>query len=277
MIREVPPPPTPPPSAFRAPASPFPSLRIQNPYDGITTPPTAAPNRARLSDIFIVQPTHQGVQISKCSDFVQLHHVEVWCDATFSTGPGFAFGAISNGTFNGLLGYQCTPGIQIYTDTATNGGTFTGNFADCCFDACTTGISITGDHQVKVLAGDWDCEFWGATVNGANAQVAIVGGKWHANSQEAIMVTQAKNVIVDACIFYRSPPGTNNWASNPLVWFQNTTTATVNACQFLTNSTGLELDSTVRRAIITGNSFEGGGIINKMTSGKYVITNNLLP
>lgn len=253
------------------------SLRIQNPYDGINTPLTATPNRARFSDIFIVQPTHIGIQISKSSDFVQFHHVEVWCNTAFSTGPGFAFGAISNGTFNGLLGYQCTPGIQIYTDASPGGGTFTGNFADCCFDASTTGISITGDHLVKIVAGDWDCEFWGATVNGTNAQVSIVGGKWHANSQEAIMVTQAKNVIVDACMFYRSAPGTNNWAGNPLVWFENCTTATVNGCQFLTNSTGLELDGQVQRAIVTGNSFEGGGIVNNMTSGTQIISNNLLP
>ena len=253
------------------------SLRIQNPYDGITTPLTATPNRARLSDIFIVQPTHEGVQISKCTDFVQLHHIEVWCNAAFSTGPGFAFGSIAGGTFDGLLGYQCTPGIQIYTDTSTGGGTFTGNFVDCGFDACTTGISITGDHQVKVAAGDWDCEFWGAVVNGTNAQVSIVGGKWHANSQEAIMVTQARNVVVDSCMFYRSPPGTNNWASNPLVWFSSCTNATVTSCQFLTNSTGLELDNKVQRAVIIGNSFEGGGIVNKMTSSKQVIANNLLP
>jgi hypothetical protein len=253
------------------------SLRIQEPYDGINTPGTATPNRARFSDIFIVQPTHVGIQISKCSDFVQFQHIEVWCNTGYSTGPGFAFGSINGGTFNGLLGYQCTPGIQISTDTSPGGGTFTGNFADCCFDACTTGISITGDHQVKIAAGDWDCEFWGATVNGTNAQVSIVGGKWHANSQQAIMVTQAANAVVDACMFYRSAPGTNNWASQPLVWFSNCQAATVTGCQFLTNSTGLQLDSQVQRAVVTGNSFEGGGVINNMTSTNQIIANNLLP
>jgi len=51
----------------------------------------------------------------------------------------------------------------------------------------------------------------------------------------------------------------------------------VNSCQFLTNSTGLELDAQVQRAVVTGNSFEGGGIVNKMTSANQVIANNLLP
>ncbi len=253
------------------------SLRIQSPYDGITTPTTATPNRARLTDIFIVQPTHVGVQISKCSDFVQFQHVEVWCNSAFSTGPGFNLGSIAGGSFNGLVAYQCTPGIQIYTDTTPGGGTFTGNLVNCCTDASTTGLNIIGDHQVKVTAGDWDCEFWGATINGTNAQVSIVGGKWHANSQEAIMVYQAKNVVIDSCIFYRSTPYGTGWTNNPLVWISNATTATVNGCQFLPGSTGLELDSQVQRAVVVGNSFEAGGIVNNMTSTKQSITNNLLP
>jgi hypothetical protein len=61
------------------------------------------------------------------------------------------------------------------------------------------------------------------------------------------------------------------------VWAANCTTVTVNACQFLPGSTGLQLDSTVQRAVITANSFEAGGIINNMTSPKQVIANNLLP
>lgn len=253
------------------------SLRIQDPYDGITTPPAASPNDARLSDIFIVQPVHVGVQISKCGDFLQMNHVEVWCDTGFSTGPGFEFGAIAGGTFNGLLGYQCTPGIQIYTDTTATNNTFTGDFVNCCMDASTTGISIDGDHQVKVIGGDWDCEFWGATVNGTNAQVSIVGGKWHANSQEAISVTQARNVLVDSCIFYRSTPYGSGWTNNPLVRISAATTATVNGCQFYPGSTGLELDSGVERAVVVGNSFEAGKIINDMTSTNFVIANNLTP
>lgn len=253
------------------------SLRIQSPYDGITTFSTATPNRARFSDIFIVQPTHVGVQISKCSDFVQFHHIEVWCNAAFSTGPGFNLGSIAGGTFNGLVAYQCMPAIQIYTDTAPGGGNFTGSFVDCCADASTTGISITGDHQVKVVAGDWDCEFWGAVINGAGAQVSIVGGKWHANSEEAILVTQAQNVIIDSDIFYRSSPPANTWTNVPLVLVSNVVTATVSGCQFLPGSTGLTLDSPLQRAVVTANSFEAGGIINNMTSREQCISNNLLP
>ncbi len=253
------------------------SLRIQEPYDGITTPVSATPNRARLSDIFIVEPVHIGVQISKCGDFIQFNHIEVWCDTAYSTGPGFDFGCIAGGSFNGLLGFQCTPGIQIYTDASATNSTFTGNFVNCCMDASTTGINISGNHQVKITAGDWDCEFWGANINGTNAQVSIVGGKWHANSQEAVMVTQAQNVLIDSCIFYRSAPYGAGWTNNPLVWISNATSATVNGCQFLPGSTGLELGSQVQNAVVVGNTFQAGGITNYMTSTNYIIANNLLP
>lgn len=249
------------------------SFRIEYPYDGITTPSSSAPNRARLSDIFIVSPVDMGVQISKCSDSLQCEHIEVWCPTTFSLGPGFSFGMVSNGTFNGLVGFQCTPGIQITTDTnVPGGGNFTGNFVNCCMDASTTGLKITGDHQVKVTAGDWDCEFYGITVNGTNALLSVVGGKWHANGANAIDVTLAKNVVVSSCMFYQSAP-----AANPLVLVSACTTFTMDSCQFLAGSTGLQLGSSVGRAVITGNSFESGGITNFMTSGNAVIANNLLP
>jgi hypothetical protein len=251
------------------------SLRIQYPYDGITTPVSAAPNRARFTDIFIVQPTHIGVQISKCVDYVQMQHVEVWCDEAFSTGPGFNLGSIAGGSFNGLVAYQCSPGIQIYEDSSPGGGTFTGNLVNCCTDASTTGLNIIGDNQVKVTAGDWDCEFWGATVNGTNAEVSIIGGKWHANSQEPIMVTQAKNIIIDSDIFYRSTPYGTGWTNNPMVYIENAVTATVNGCQFLPGSTGLKLAGQVQRAVVVGNSFEEGGIVNSMTSTNQMIANNL--
>src|ERR1019366_9556625 len=77
------------------------SVRIQNPYDAITTPSSATPSRARFSDIFIVQPKKVGIQISKAYDFVQFHHIEVWCNSFLPTGSAFRLGRIDGGTFNG--------------------------------------------------------------------------------------------------------------------------------------------------------------------------------
>jgi hypothetical protein len=87
-----------------------------------------------------------------------------------------------------------------------------------------------------------------------------------------VKIVQGANVVLNACMFYRSSS-----ASATFVWAANCTTVTVNTCQFLPGSTGLQLDSTVQRAVITANSFEAGSIINNMTSSQQVIANNLLP
>jgi hypothetical protein len=248
------------------------SVRIQYPYDAITTLSNATPGRTRFSDIFIVQPMNVGVQISKAYDFVQFHHIEVWCNSHLSTGSAFRLGRIDGGTFNGLVSYLVPTGVEIYTDTDAGGGTFTGSLLDCCSDQASTGVSITGDHTVNITAGDWDCNSYGAVIDGTNAQVTITGGKWHVNAAQGVKITQGANVMLNACMFYRSAT-----ASATFVWAANCTTVTVNGCQFLPGSTGLQLDNTVQRAIITANSFEAGGIINNMTSSKQIIANNLLP
>jgi hypothetical protein len=248
------------------------SLRIQYPYDAITTPSSATPSRARFSDIFIVQPKNVGVQISKAYDFVQFHHIEVWCNSFLPTGSAFRLGRIDGGTFNGLVAYQIPTGVEIYTDTDPGGGTFSGSLLDCCADQASTGVAVTGNHTVNITAGDWDCNSYGAVIDGTNAQVTIVGGKWHVNAAQGVKINHAANVVLNACMFYRSTS-----ASATFVWVANCTTVTVNGCQFLPGSTGLQLDSAVQRAIITANSFEAGGIINNMTSTKQSISNNLLP
>src|ERR1017187_8926431 len=248
------------------------SLRIQYPYDAIPTPSSATPGRARFSDIFIVQPQNVGVQISKAYDFVQFHHIEVWCNSHLPPGPAFRLGRIEGGTFNGLVSFQVPTGIEIYTDTDAGGGTFSGSLLDCCADQASTGVSISGNHIVNITAGDWDCNSYGAVIDGTNAQVIIVGGKWHVNAAQGVKINHAANVVLNACMFYRSVT-----AAATFVWAANCTTVTVNGCQFLPGSTGLQLDSPVQRAIITANSFEAGAIINNMTSTKQSIFNNLLP
>jgi hypothetical protein len=74
-----------------------------------------------------------------------------------------------------------------------------------------------------------------------------------------------------ACYIALPPP------RPPFIWAANCKTVTVNACQFLPGSTGLQLDNTVQRAILTANSFEAGSIINNMPSGKALIANTLMP
>ncbi len=247
------------------------SLRIQNAYDAITTPDSSTPGRARYSDILIIQPTHVGVEISKCYDFVQYRHIEVLCPGAMSTGAAFRFGRVDEGGYVGLVASNCATGLEFFTDTDTNGGIFTGGFAGCSTIACGTAVSAIGDHKIKIVDGDFSASNYGAVINGTNAEVIIVGGKWQVNNNQAIQVTQGANVVIDAGMFSRPGP-----VANPLVQIQNCTTVTIKDCQFLPGSTGLELDNQVQRAIVYGNSFEDGGITNNMTSAKIVLAANLI-
>jgi len=247
------------------------SLRIQNPYDGISTLSSATPGRARFSDILILQPAHWGLQISKCYDFVQFHDLEVVCPAAMSTGAAFRFGRVDEGSYTGLSASNCATGLEFYADTDAGGGTFTGGFAGCSAFACGNGVTITGDHKVKICGGSFAGLGSGAVINGTNAEVILMGDSWQAGTGQAIKITQAANVVIDACVFRR--PGA---LASPLVWVANCTTVTLNGSQFLPGSTGVELDSQVQRALVTGNSFEDGGITNLMTSSKTVFAGNLI-
>ncbi len=247
------------------------SLRIQNAYDGITSPRADTPGRARYSDILIVQPGDVGIEISKSFDFVQYRHIEVRCPGTMSAGAAFRFGRVDEGGYVGLAASNCAIGLEFFTDTDSNGGTFTGGFAACSVLACGTAVSAIGDHKIKIAGGDFAGLNYGAVINGTNAEVIIAGGKWQAGNNQAIQVAQGANVVIDANVFCRPGP-----VSNPLVQIQNCTTITVKDCQFLPGSTGLELDSQVQRAIVCGNSFEDGGIINNMILSKSVLAANLV-
>jgi len=248
------------------------SVRIQNPYDGINTLGTSTPGRARFSDIYVVSPVHVGLQISKCYDFVQYRDIEVRCPNARSIGAAFVFGRVDEGNYTGLVASNCLTGLEFDNDPSTNpaGGNFTGGFAGCSIIGCANGVTITGAHKVKISGGDFSDLNYGAIINGA-LEVTLVGGQWQTATGQAVQVLSASNVIVDASVFSRPAA-----VAAPLVTANNCTTFTLNHCQFLPGSTGVQLDAGLARAIVIGNSFEDGGISNLMTSGKYVIGTNLI-
>lgn len=245
-------------------------LRIQNAYDGISTPAPDMPGRARYSDILIIQPAHDGIEISKCYDFVQFHDIEVVCPDAMSRGAAFSFGRVDEGGYVGLTASNCATGFEFLTDPATNGngGTFTGGFAGCSAMNCQTDVWVCGDHKVKISGGEFTANDCGAFVDGTNTELTIVGGRWQANSNQAVQVAQAANVVLDADMFCRASP-----VSNTLVQVQDCTMVTVKDCQFLPGSTGLELDSQNQQAMVYGNNFQDGEIINNMTSNDVVAAN----
>jgi hypothetical protein len=248
------------------------SVRIQNPYDGITTPYYATPGRARLSDICIVSPVHVGIDITKCYDFTQFHDIAVTCPNAMSTGAAFVFGRVDEGSYTGLFVSNCLTGLEFDQDYSTSpaGGTFTGGFAGCSFQNCVNAMTITGAHKVKVSGGDFTTTSYGAVINNA-AEVTLVGGQWQVGTGQAVQVLSASNVIVDASMFSRPAA-----VAAPLVVASNCTAFTLNHCQFRPGSTGLQLGGSIGQAVVIGNSFEDGGISNYITTGTYVIGTNLI-
>lgn len=247
-------------------------VRIQNAYDGISTPIADMPGRARYENILILQPAHSGIEISKCYDFVQFMNIEVICPGARCTGPAFSFGRMDEGGYTGLVASNCSIGLQFFTDTATggDGGFFTGSFADCSMLDCCTDLYAIGDHKIKIADGEFTASGYGAVIDGTNMEFTAVGGRWLANNNQAVQVQQAADVVLDADLFGRAGP-----VSNTLVQAQDCAALTVKDCQFLPGSTGLELDNLNQQAVIYGNSFEDGGIINEMASN-FVAAANLI-
>lgn len=245
-------------------------LRIQNAYDGISTPGTDTPGRARYSHILIVDPAHNGLEISKCYDFVQFLDIEVICTSVMSSGAAFSFGRVDEGGYTGLMASNCATGYQFFTDTAPNGsgGFFTGSFAGCSAVDCDTDVWITGDHKIKISGGDFTANSCGAFVDGTNTEFTMLAGQWQANGGPAVQVAQAANVILDADMFGRASS-----VANTLVQFQDCAMVTVKDCQFLLGNTGLELDSENQQAIVFGNNFQDGEIVDNMTSNAVVAAN----
>ncbi|MGH7980048.1 MAG: fibronectin type III domain-containing protein, partial [Limisphaerales bacterium] len=245
-------------------------LRIQNAYDGINTPGRDEPGRARFSRILIIQPAHNGIEISKCDDFVQFLDIEVVCPGAMSSGAAFSFGRMDEGGYLGLMASNCATGYQFLTDTATNGdgGFFTGSFAGCSAVDCATDVWITGDHKIKISGGDFTANNCGVFVSGTNTEFTMVGGQWQVTSNQAVQVAQAANVTLDADMFSRPGP-----VSNTLVQLQNCAMVTVKDCQFLPGGTGLELDDENQQAMVYGNSFQDGGVQNYMSSNAVVAAN----
>jgi hypothetical protein len=111
------------------------------------TAPGGHPGRARLADIFIVSPKHEGAYLTKSYDVSQLRNIEVWCNVGMSTGPGFRFGRNDDCACSDLFAFNCQIGFLFETDEAEGGGRFYGSLTNCSTDACSLGYVVRGTHS----------------------------------------------------------------------------------------------------------------------------------
>lgn len=247
------------------------SVRIQNPYDGLNTPNADTPGRARFSDVYIVSPVHVGMQISKSYDFTHYRNIEVRCPNAMSTGAAFIFERVDEGSYTGLIASNCLTGLEFDNDNSTSpaGGHFTGNFAGCSIYGCSNGITINGPHKIKIYGGEYSNLVNGVTVTNGD-ELTLVGGQWSVTTGPAVQVNGATNVIIDASLFSRRAP-----VAAPLLSADSVAMLTVDHCQFLPGSTGVQLGPNNLQAMVMGDSFEDGGISNLMNSG-FIVGANLI-
>lgn len=248
------------------------SVRIQNPYDGINTYSTSTPGRPRFSDIYIVSPAHVGMEVSRSYDFNHFSRIEVQCLGAMSSGAGFVFDRMDEGDYTELSASNCLTGFEFDNDPSTSpaGGNFTGNLAGCSTLGCLNAMIINGPHKIKVIGGDFSSLSYGAILTAAN-EITFEGAQWQTASNQAIQILSSTNVIIDDCMFSRPAA-----VAAPLLTAANCAALTVNHCQFLAGSTGLQLASTVTNAVVAEDSFEDGGISNAMAAGTYVVGTNLI-
>ncbi len=229
-------------------------VRIQYPYDGIITAPGAHPGRARLADIFIVSPRHDGVYLTKSYDVSQLRNIEVWCNVGMSSGAGFRFGRNDDCQCSDLFAFQCGTAYLFETDEAEGGGVFYGSLTDCSSDACSRGWVVGGDHRINLANSNLVDHHDSLVVDGERASVRMTGCLVQSNGAPAVRVVRCANLTIADTLFTRAFA-----ADFYFIEAQSCGSLTVTGCQFKAFSPGVLLGEGVGRAVVVNNIFEAAG------------------
>ena len=229
-------------------------LRIQYAYDGISTAPNARPGRARLSDIFMVRPVHEGLYLSGSLDVAQVRNIEVWCNGKMASGAAFRFGRNDDCQASDLFAFNCEIGFDFETDPRAiedAGGVFFGSLTNCSTDACATGFRVRGDHKFNLTNSNMLNHRASLDVDGAGASVCMANCYLQSNGAPNIVLTRAADFAVNNCTFTRSFAG-----DFPYVQAANCASLIATSCNFKDLGPGIELGAQVKRAIINNNVFE---------------------
>ena len=227
------------------------STRIQYAYDGIITAPGAGPGRARLADIFMVSPKHEGLYLTRSYDVSQLRNIEVWCNVGMSTGPGFRFGRNDDCACSDLFAFNCQIGFAFETDESEGGGTFYGSLSNCSTDACSLGYVVRGNHRLNLTTSDLIDHHASLDVDGEGASLRLTGCHLQSNGAPAVRVTNCANLSITDTWFTRAFE-----AEFYFIEAQRCGSLTVTGCQFEPNSRGVLLGAGVERAVVAHNIFE---------------------
>lgn len=240
------------------------SVRIQYAYDGIITAPGATPGRSRLFDIFMVEPHHTGLYLTRSYDVSQLHNIEIWNNGAMATGAGFQFGRNDDCALTDLFAFNCQIGYLFETDKSPGGGTFYGSLSNCSTDFCSQGCVVRGDHRINLSTADLVDHFTSLDVDGVEASIRMSNCHIQTNGSPAVYVHRCANLSINNCWFIRAFPKSDHH----FIRADQCGSFTLTSCQFDPSSPGVLLGSGVERAIVANNIFE---------SQQPAITNHLSP
>lgn len=228
------------------------SMQLQYPYDGIATAPNATPGRARLADIFIVSPKHDGVYLTRSYDVAQFRNIEVWCNVAMCKGAGFRFGRNDDGAFSDLFAFNCQTGFVFETDEGQGGGRFYGSMTNCSTDGCSVGYHVHGNHMINIAASDIINLKTSLRIDGGLASVRITGCVLQTNAAPAVSVRDCASLSITGSRFQRA----FDVEDHRFVEIDHCDSLTLTGCQFSRHSAGVLLGEGVERAVVAHNIFE---------------------
>jgi len=247
------------------------NIRVQYPDDAIMADGTTNIGRTNLENIFIVQPRGTGVYISQTLDIATIRNVEVWCPGKMQPGPAFRLGHNDELRMLNCFAFNCQVGYQFEGEFTKDKRTGSyGTLTDCATDACSIGYRIKGWASLNITSGDFWNHHQGFEVDHPEAEIRICNADLRSNGAPALLVKQAKSVIVNGCRFNRAFANADIVSAS----FNKVGMLTVNNCQFGAFGPCIELAGGVKQAVIANNIFEPSphDRIRDRTNGKTEVS-----
>jgi hypothetical protein len=242
-------------------------VKILYPWDGVMADGVSNIGRFNMENVFIVAPRNIGVRVTGTWDAPTIRNVEVWnlgpVPRPLEKGVGFDLGKNDLIRLSDCFVFAMNIGYLLRDEipgATIKGGTW-GMLTGCSTDYCSIGIDVRGEHTLSVAGGSFWNHHQSLRVNGKKARVRVAGAEMKSNAAPCIEVMQSEHVVVSGCSILR--PMTEY--AFPAVHVKGGLT-TMTGCHIHSVTEGLRVESGVRAALVSENTFEtpaGKAVVNE--------------
>ena len=226
-------------------------------WDGVLADGVSNIGRFNMENVFIVAPRNIGVRVTGTWDAPTIRNVEVWnlgpVPRPLEKGVGFDLGKNDLIRLSDCFVFAMNIGYLLrdeIPDATIKGGTW-GMLTGCSTDYCSIGIDVRGEHTLSVAGGSFWNHHQSLRVNGKNARVRVAGAEMKSNAAPCVEVIQSEHVVVSGCSILRPM---REYAF-PAVHLKGGLT-TMTGCHIHSATEGLRVESGVRAALVSENTFE---------------------